>query len=213
MQFTNNKEKGWEHLTDQEKSVITLIVVNERSKQEAALILNLAHYKFTEIYSRARKFFILFTDYYEKFQTLIPEGVAIDPKYLSLIHFLLKNRKSPATITSRVPDLRDLNSSRDRAMFWYELFNSLELDNPHHVAFKELLLEFDRWNSFRILPKDLSKPSPFQRRRNGSYKKLIDQLCSISFISWTIYENRYKTSAPSFSFRPRYNPNGRDLGS
>jgi len=33
--------EAWEHLTDVEKSVLSLIIVSEKTKQEASIVLNI----------------------------------------------------------------------------------------------------------------------------------------------------------------------------
>jgi hypothetical protein len=52
--------QAWLHLTDLEKSILSLVIVSQKSKQEASIILNIYPYKFTEILNRAKRFFIYF---------------------------------------------------------------------------------------------------------------------------------------------------------
>jgi len=198
-----SKNLGWAHLTDIEKSVLTLITVNERSKKEAAIILNLSYYKFSEIYSRARRLFILFKDYYDKYGSITPpKGLAFRPEYKILFPLLLRDRMSLTQICKQVPELVSLNKYNARKEFWETLFSSADPENPHHSDFLNLVREFDRWNSSRILPSKLRKPSAFIRRKNAVYKKAIDTLVSYSEMSWEMLLGRFSTSAPPFYYVP-----------
>lgn len=51
-----------------------------------------------------------------------------------------------------------------------------ESEDPWDLDSMRLILEFDRWNNFRILPRMLQQPSAFKRRLNKKDKIYIKYL-------------------------------------
>lgn len=197
-----NQNLAWTHLTPDEKSALTLITVNERSKKEAAIILNKSYYKFSEIYSRARKLFIMFASYYEDYKELIPDGVGLSPEGKLFISLLIKVRKKPSEV-SKVHGMEDFAGYSYKDRLWDGLFESLDKNNPHHEAFWEILQEFDRWNSFRILPQRYRKPTAYQRRGNIPYKDAISRALGSTEIFRDMLVQRFRNSQPPFAYLPR----------
>jgi len=198
-----SQSQAWEHLTPLEKSVLSLTLVSEKTKQEASIVLNIYPYKFTEIYSRARKLFLVFTDYYEEFSTLLPpvlEQLGVLQHFLPMV---LVNRRKPSELAAIVPDFLELNRPQAITSFWHRILRQVQYDpTPHAQAFYGLLRTFDQWNNFRILPPEYRDPSPFPRRRNREFKKIHAQLNSISELGWSTIENQFGTTRPPLAFIP-----------
>lgn len=205
------QNKAWVHLTSDEKASLTLITVNERSKKEAAIILNKSYYKFTEMYSRARKLFIMFAGYYEKYPELIPDGVALDERGKLFISLLIKVRKKPSEVWS-VPSMDIFAAYRQRDKVWDEFYLGLDKGNKQHTDFWEIIQEFDRWNTFRILPKRFRKPSAYVRRGNLPYKDAISAMKGNSEIVHGILISRFKSSGPPWVYIPRIPNDSDDFG-
>jgi hypothetical protein len=202
------KDLGWAHLTDLEKSTLSLITVSGRSKKEASIILNIPYYKFTEHFSRARKFFILFKEYYDKYGSIaLPKGLAVKPDHRIFIPLLIRERLKPSEAAAKVPELIALNNYRAKDQFWQELFESADPENQHHEDYLNMLRDFDRWNSFRILPQRFRKSSPFLRRKNLPYKRALEKLISYTEIQWELVLKRWYSSSPPFYYIPVVFPN------
>jgi hypothetical protein len=201
MGFSNIQLQAWGHLTELEKSVLSLIIVNERSRQEAAAILNLAPYKVNEIFLRARKFFITFSEYYEKYDTLIPDIPLSDMERFFLESLILR-RKKPSIVINKEALLTPLTRLSVRDHLWDTVLNSLPNAGTQGEDFLELLRDFDKWNAFRILPKKYHEVSPFSRRRIKEFKKVYKNLLEITDTGWQLLETAYKAKVPPYVYAP-----------
>jgi len=195
----NAQKKGWETLTKDEQQALSLIVVSNRSRKEASIIMNISPYKFNEIYLRARKFFITFAAHYEHAETILPSGVTIKPEFRLFVQLLLSKRKKPMSILE-TPGFLSIINNKVRRQLWMDLFQ--QLDWGEYTENRDLLQEFDRWNNFRVLPKALRLPAAFPRRRNRDLKKIHDSLIAISDLGWNLIEKQYGTNTPPMAHIP-----------
>ncbi len=204
MEFDPVKEKAWKHLTEKEKQSLSLIVVLERTRPEASMIMNVSSYKFGEILTRARKFFIMFTDYYEKYPSLIPPSLdIIESPGKDYINMVVRTRETRRSQISALGFEEFISPSRKEG-FWKNVKEILQKDSdPHSKAFWELLVEFDRWNSRRILPKTYQLLSPFSRRRIRVYKKIYKTLVGLSETSYRVIELHSGTKKPPLMYLPQ----------
>jgi len=196
---------AWNHLTPLEKSTLSLVVVSGKTRQEASIVLGLYPYKFTEVYNRGRWFFILFTDYYSTYPTLIPKNfrTSLPQPHLELVMRVLKERVRPQAIASLSPDFMDLLIPHSMSAMWVTLIRDLQLDPSKHARhFLDLIIRYDQWNNFRILPKEYRQPSPFPRRRNREFKKIHDSINTISDMGWEMVEDNWGSKAAPFAFIP-----------
>ena len=190
------QQKAWSHLTDPEQMALTLVVVNDRSKKEAAIIMNIAPYKFTEIYLRARKFFVMFTKHYEIHDDLIPEYYRINKEFKTFIDQVVGYRLKPSDILKQEP-MQGLLGKEAQLVMWGGFFF------VEDTYFGRLAQEFDRWNNFRILPKIYQAPAAFPRRRNKTLKKIQQGLYAISDLGWDLLMQKYGTGdLPPMVFMP-----------
>ena len=58
--------------------------------------------------------------------------------------------------------------------------------------FHNLIMNFDRWNNFRILPKDIQEPSAFKRRDKNRHRKYLKILINMHPFSIREIIKRYK---------------------
>lgn len=196
MNYSLAQTNAWDTLTPLEQSALTLVVVNGRSKQEAALIMNLAAYKFTEIYLRARKFFLLFTEYYDKFGTLIPDSLVLSNDEILFLKLIISKRKSPNDVVTSYEAFRSLVRYRNRANLWNNILNQVQSAGDHGQGFLNLLIEFDKWNAYRILPKNFREPSPFSRRRVKEFKKILSSMLELAECNWDLVLENFETKKP-----------------
>ena len=61
--MTENQEKAWDCLTEQEQQLLFLSLSQGLSSREAGSILKISHYKLLEHKARAERLFKLFSDY------------------------------------------------------------------------------------------------------------------------------------------------------
>lgn len=204
MSYSPNQQKAWDHLTSNEQMALQLTIVGQRSKQEAAIIMGLAPYKFNELVLRARKFFLLFTEYYEEYEDFTPTELGISVEASLFLDGILLRRFKPTDLTSKDIKLQSLVRYEAKQDFWREFLTSLQKLPGQGQALYALLLEFDKWNSFRILPKVYQLPSPFSRRRIKQFKKIKEQLHNVTELGWELLLKEYSTPKPPFAFLPTF---------
>ena len=75
--MTENQEKAWDCLTEQEQQLLFLSLSQGLSSREAGSILKISHYKLLEHKARAERLFKLFSDYFELHPDLIRPGAPL----------------------------------------------------------------------------------------------------------------------------------------
>ena len=177
-----NKE-AWEILTKDEKTALTLALGHGKSSWQAGEIMQKAHYKYLEIEARAEKFLRMFTEFYDEYGDLIPRGVDIPNTFKEYLSLVILSRLTVKDAIARIDDPEyKVSSFRDRIMEQGLIAMSKSRNQAEKDLF-DLVLEFDRWNNFRVLPKGWQQPSAFKRRNKSKelkYLKNISQLPPIS---------------------------------
>jgi hypothetical protein len=183
-------DKAWNILNDEEQTAITLTLSHGKSSWEAGEIMNKAHYKFLEIKGRAEKFIKMFTEYFDKTGELVPEGLILPNHFQDYLELLILKRKSLKETIEEVEDNRyKLSSTRNTLI--NEIFEKLKGFNQAEL-FIDLLIEFDRWNNFRILPPELQEPSAFKRRNKSRDLKRLKNICGLPEVVIVKILERYK---------------------
>lgn len=172
--------KAWDILTNEEKAALSLTINHGKSSWQAGEILNKAHYKYLEIQARARTFFKIFTEYFELTGgELIPKDSDITWDFQEFILCLLKDRLGYRE-TLRYIGKESLLSHKKAIKRLEVLTQYLEHLKNHkdetHRALYDLIIEFDRWNNFRILPEELQEPSAYKRRNKSRLLKHLRNL-------------------------------------
>ncbi len=164
------REEAWNCLTKVEQDSLFLNLSQGLSTRRAGEVLKISHYKYLEIKARAEKFFKMFSDYFYKHPSLINPKAPIGQDFRDYLYGL---------ILTRLPKDEAINYAGDSAWVLHEFntkkvaLNMERLKNSKDPWDKDLyilIMEFDRWNSFRILPKLLQAPSAYKRRTNKKYK-------------------------------------------
>ncbi len=168
----------WDILTPEEQASISLQIIEDKSTWQAGSILDKSHYKYLEIYTRAKEYIRLFTGYFKEYDELVPSEVHIDKNLKEYFINVIQKRMSIIEATE------DLGSSISKAKNRKKLI----LDHYKKWAkspyrdeqkFLELLLHFDAWNNFRILPREIQEPHAFKRRNKNRYKQHINLMMNI----------------------------------
>lgn len=201
--------KAWEILDKEEKTAITLSINHKKSSWEAGEILKKAHYKYLEIEARARKFFVMFTEHYRKYDNkLIPESVEIAWDFKMFIELAIVKRMGYRDIIRKIGKESYLSNkeSTKRLKVLKDYMDELrDSKNPDAVALYDLILEYDRWNNFRILPEQMQQPSAFKRRNKT---RLLKHLKNIKSIEPFLIERLMKkfSAGKKYSLRVMYLP-------
>lgn len=171
-----SKEKAWGCLTDQEKQSIHLTLGQGLSGCEAAEILSITHYKYLELKARSETFFKMFSDFFDKHPSLVRPQAPIHRAFHDFIYGCAQKRLPLSeackyagegrwsVLSTRMPDI--LSGLKALQVSTNEWDKDLFL----------LLQEFDRWNSFRVLPHEFRAPSPYKRKSNRQAKYYLNYL-------------------------------------
>lgn len=174
-----NKEKAWTYLTEVEKQSIYLTTGQGLSGWQAGEILGITHYKYLELKARSETLFKLFTDYFNKHQTLIRPTSIIKPQFRDYIIACVEKRLDlPSAKRFAGEGKWSIKDIREKAILkgMETLKNS---ENEHDRDLHVLLQEFDRWNNFRILPTIIQATSPYKRKSNRQAKAYFKFLRNI----------------------------------
>lgn len=174
---------AWDILNKDEKLSITLSLGHNKSSWEAGEIVGKSHYKYLEINSRAERFLRMFTEHFQLFGDLIPKKNNMTRDFQDYLIMLVKERKSMKETISRIEgDKYHFTGAREVVLeeAMLALKNS---DIKGERELFDLLLEFDRWNNFRILPRKFQQPSAFKRRNKGRELKHLKSITDLPFYS------------------------------
>jgi hypothetical protein len=167
------KTKIWAHLNADEKMALTLATGNGKSTWEAGTIMGKSHYKFLEIFYRGTHFLKLFTQHYQLHRDFFSEDLSISPIIKSYLDLVMRLRYKPSDAIKKL-NHPIFNVTRHRTlMFEKELEKWRVSKIASEQLFYHLVMEFDRWNNHRILPKELQEPHAFKRRNKNSLRAVM----------------------------------------
>ena len=193
----NKDNKAWSLLREEEKSSLYLQLGLEKSSWQGGEILKKSHYKYLEIKDRASKFLRLFTDHFELTGgILIPPNVDISEEFALYLEGAIMERLTIKEIRALKPLKKFIrNKYRNKAIV-AEM--KLLRDSPKKVNnyMYGIIQDFDKWNNFRILPREIREPSAFKRRQKTRHKKhlltyinlkevVVDHICELYEIKET----------------------------
>lgn len=175
--------RAWVILSKDEQTSLTLGQGLQKSSWEAGEIMDKAHYKYLEIQKRAEKYLKMFMEHFEKYDVLIPEEVHLGLYFQEYITLLLGSRLKIREVINQMSKTpyKEAKFRKDDIMVEMEkLRNST---NPLYKDIYNLIMDFDRWNNFRILPREIQEPSAFKRRNKVRNLKHLELSISIPWIS------------------------------
>lgn len=174
--MTENQEKAWDCLTEQEQQLLFLSFSQGLSSREAGSILKISHYKLLEHKARAERLFKLFSDYFELHPDLIRPGAPLASVFKDYLYGSMMKRLSREESLFYAGDsswlLRPVN--RDQIIKYMGKLKKSE--DKWDKDLYALIMEFDRWNNYRILPRILQAPTPFKRRSTKKDKVYLSFL-------------------------------------
>jgi hypothetical protein len=171
--------KAWAILREDERSALTLTHNFDKSTWQAGEIMNKAHYKYLEIKARAEKFLKMFTAYYEQFDQLVPPATFLHRDFVEYLNLVIIQRQTTKKASDNNPHtLLFVDKSRDR-LINTEIEKLKTSKDEAHKELYLLIMEFDRWNNHRILPKNIQEPSAFKRRNKSRNLKHLKKISNI----------------------------------
>lgn len=174
--MTENQKRAWEWLLEKEQHSLFLTLGQGKSSWEVGEILGLSHYKYLEIKERAEVFFKLFTNFLERWPSLFRPGNPCQESFKDLMDAFICRRVKRKSAALFSGDAANLVKRISTASIRNNLKVLSESDDPWDKDTMALILEFDRWNNFRILPHEWQQPSAYKRRLNKKDKIYIKYL-------------------------------------
>lgn len=185
-------EDIWAILSDDEKTALNLSINMNKSSWEAGEIMEKSHYKYLEIQKRAETFIKLFQIHFNTYGKLIPDDVELDLHFTQYIKLLIQERKTIKVAVSEMPGSGFDKAKFRNALIKEELTKLSESDKKSHQDLYGIIMDFDRWNNFRILPTEIQEPSAFKRRNKVRDSKQLDLSLTLPTLSIKHITKHYK---------------------
>ncbi len=171
-------------LKPDEQNALALKNLEKKSSWQAGEILNKSHYKYLEISTRAQKFFELFNQHYNLYETLVPYGVTLQPDFHKYLELTIEQRLKVGEAIKLIDnEAYKLNKTRD-PLITEGILALKKSKSLHEQNLYNAIMEFDRYNNFRVLPREVQEPSGFKRRNKTRYKKHL--MISVTLHPYTL---------------------------
>ena len=170
---------AWDILNADEKTAVSLSLGHSKSTWEAGEIMSKAHFKYLEIQKRARKFLEIFTNHLEKYGGLFPEGIYLSFAFKEYLTLTVIERENISQSVKQMEDPAYSIASRRTRFIIAEIEKLREIDTESARDLYSLIMDFDRWNNFRILPIEIQEPSAFKRRNKARNVKHLRNITTL----------------------------------
>lgn len=191
------QKKAWSCLNSLEQNSLFLQISESKSTWEAGEILRLSHYKYIEIRERSVKFFKMFSDFFEIHPSIFRPDSPCELRFQDYIEGCIEKRltRTQASVYTGDSTMQLSKITTKVIVRNMERLKESQHTNPWDRDTYRLILEFDRWNNFRILPMLLQQPSAFKRRLNKKDKIYIRYIMR-AIPTWKLkrLEERFKTT-------------------
>lgn len=186
-------------LTRDEKTSMALQHGHNKSSWEAGEMMNRSHYKYLEIKYRAEMYLKVFSNHFNLYHELVPDFINVSPEFREYITLCICKRMKIKDAVNKINNPL-INSSKEReAHLTKDILKLRESSDPHYQNLYTVIMDFDRYNNFRILPREVQEPSAFKRRNSTRYKKHLKISTSIPLYSLKrikeIFESKVKKLA------------------
>lgn len=197
------------YLTSDEKTALSLQFGMEKSTWEAGEIMSKSHYKYLEIKYRGEYLIKFFTSYVRLYDCLIPPPSIFEMDEVVRYYFMacLERRlkvvdaielmREEIVANPQLPlGIKNLARRINKAQLNERITKVITAwqtnDDPYERSMLNLVKEFDRWNNFRILPKELQEPSAFKRRIKKNYLKHLEVFTMLNPLTIRFIKRKYK---------------------
>lgn len=185
---------AWDLLNQDEKTSLTLSLSFNKSTWEAGEIMKKAHFKYLEIQKRARKFLEIFTNHFHKYGNLFPEDVHISFAFKEYLQLTMLERKNISRAVKSMENTGYTVASFRNKLIIEEIYKLQRCNTDGCLDLYGLIMDFDRWNNFRILPLEVQEPSAFKRRNKARNLKHLNKITSLPKFSVLKLIDRYSYS-------------------
>lgn len=186
-------QKAWAILTKDEQAALMLKYTQDKSSWEAGEILGRSHYKYLEIQSRAKRFLEIFTEHFQVYDEVIPPYLSGSKEIKYYFKLTIEGRNTLNDAHEKLDQLFGSSGKKYRNRLIYELLVEWRDSNDtHEQLVYNIIMEFDRWNNFRILPRNIQEPSAFKRRNKNIHKRHVKMTCQLPSISAEHLEDVFK---------------------
>lgn len=175
----NLNNTAWDILNDDEKTALSLSLSFNKSTWEAGEILKKAHFKYLEIQKRARKFLEMFTNHLEKYDGLFPEDLNLSFAFKEYLQLTMLERKNISRAVRKMENSQYTIASLRTKLIIKEIEKLRNNTSESALDLYNLIMDFDRWNNFRILPVEIQEPSAFKRRNKARNNKHLRNITSL----------------------------------
>ena len=187
-------DDAWDILNPDEKTAVSLSLGHGKSTWESGEIMNKAHFKYLEIQKRARKFLEIFTNHLEKYGGLFPEDVNLSFPFKEYLTLTILERKNISQSVKQMEDPSYSIASRRSKFLVIEIKKLRDNGSQTSTDLYSLIMDFDRWNNFRILPLEMQEPSAFKRRNKARNVKHLKNITTLPQFSVMTIIERYSYS-------------------
>lgn len=185
-------KKAWEILSTDEKTALSLQLGLSKSSWESGEIMQKSHYKYLEIKYRAEHFLKLFTEHIELFDEMIPEYITGNKTVLAYFRLCLEKRMKPMEAILELGKTERVTKNTLNEKIVAQMAEWEKSNGAYELTVFNLIKEFDRWNNFRILPKEIQEPSAYKRRIKNFYKKQLKVITTLNTLSLDKIAKLYK---------------------
>lgn len=189
-----NEQLAWDLLTPNEQNSLFLTLGKGLSSWESGEMLKIAHYKYLELKERAEKFFKMYTEYFEDCESLIRPQAPLDSRFKDYIYACIEKRLTKPKAIQHTGDSSLCIGRVSREHILKNMAILKESDNPWDIKLFKLIMEFDRWNNWRILPRSIQAPSAYKRRNNKREKIYIGYMNKLPTYKVSAIYDIYKYS-------------------
>lgn len=171
-----HQQLAWDCLTKKEQDSLFLNISQGLSTRRTGEIMGMSHYKYLEMKARAEKFLKMFSDYFYLHPSLVRPGAPLTEAFKDYLYGCILKRLSKEEALNYAGDsawvLKEFNTKK----ITVNMERLAKSEDPWDKDLYKLIMEFDRWNNFRILPQLLQAPSAYKRRTNKKYKIYLKYL-------------------------------------
>lgn len=193
----------WKILDGDEKMAVSLQLGYGKSSWESGEIMSKSHYKYLEILSRGERYIKMFTEQFELYDEVVPHWIKGEKEVKEYFRLTVQERWPVNSVHNKLDT--DFGKSLKRvrnAMIVEQLRKWEKSEDAHQITLANFIKEFDRWNNFRVLPKEVQEPSAFKRRNKNLHKKHIKVATTLSDIAVQQLEKRFRGKKANGVYMP-----------
>lgn len=183
--------KAWQCLMKEEQQSLTLTVSYSKSSWEVGEIMGITHYKYLELKERSERLFRLFHDFFSIYPALFSVNTPVDSRFKDYIEACIERRITRKQASDPFGD-SSMYVAPIKTKF---LLTQMELlkqsQEQHDQDTLKLILEFDRWNNWRILPRKIQQPSAYKRRNNRRDVFYLKYMCNLGSSKVQVLIDKY----------------------